>query len=85
MCARFSGGRGGEGVGMWGQVKGVGMGRAGARRGGGACVGGDQCGWSKACLVDKLRKAGLYMRMKYCSVFYRSRLTNLENELITKG
>ena len=31
MCARFSGGRGREGVGMWGQVKGVGMGRAGAR------------------------------------------------------
>jgi len=31
MCARFAGGRGGEGVGMWGQVKGVGMGKAGAR------------------------------------------------------
>ena len=52
---------------------------------GGACVGGDQCGWSKAWLLDKLRKAGLYMRTKYCSVFYRSKLTNLESELITKG
>ena len=77
MCTFWGGG-----VGMWGQVKGwggLGLGQLvweGLR---------DQRGWSKACLVDKLRKAGLYMRTKYCSVFYRSRFTDLDNELITKG